>query len=69
MQFTEGDLAIATKDFSDSSKLGAGGFGIVYKGFVNGCNIAVKKLTQVWKNTNKLAFAHKFFTGLVWMLF
>ena len=53
MQFTEGDLAIATKDFSDSSKLGAGGFGIVYKGFVNGCNIAVKKLTQVWKKTNK----------------
>uniref|UniRef100_A0A0D9WZV4 Cysteine-rich receptor-like protein kinase 10 n=1 Tax=Leersia perrieri TaxID=77586 RepID=A0A0D9WZV4_9ORYZ len=40
-------LQNATNNFSDSNKLGAGGFGTVYKGkLLNGQEVAVKKLSQ-----------------------
>ncbi|KAL8460252.1 hypothetical protein ACS0TY_031969 [Phlomoides rotata] len=40
-------LANATNNFSEASKLGKGGFGVVYKGeLVNGREIAVKRLSQ-----------------------
>ncbi|XP_027364930.1 cysteine-rich receptor-like protein kinase 26 isoform X5 [Abrus precatorius] len=40
-------IRIATNDFSDSNKLGQGGFGAVYRGrFSNGREIAVKRLSR-----------------------
>ncbi|KAL8472011.1 hypothetical protein ACS0TY_029299 [Phlomoides rotata] len=40
-------IKIATNDFSDTNKLGEGGFGSVYKGkFENGQEIAVKRLSR-----------------------
>ena len=42
MQFTEPDLLEATSNFADDHKLGFGGFGDVYKGWINGCYVAVK---------------------------
>ncbi|KAJ3695983.1 hypothetical protein LUZ60_001360 [Juncus effusus] len=40
------DLRLATNDFSEAYKLGKGGFGSVYKGFLpNGEEIAVKRLS------------------------
>nr|GMC67586.1 cysteine-rich receptor-like protein kinase 2 [Ipomoea batatas] len=42
------DLRAATKDFSDETKLGEGGFGDVYKGMLkNGDVVAVKKLAKI----------------------
>nr|GLL18986.1 cysteine-rich receptor-like protein kinase 2 [Ipomoea trifida] len=42
------DLRAATKDFSDETKLGEGGFGDVYKGTLkNGDVVAVKKLAKI----------------------
>ncbi|XP_031107947.1 cold-responsive protein kinase 1-like [Ipomoea triloba] len=42
------DLRAATKDFSDETKLGEGGFGDVYKGTLkNGDVVAVKKLATI----------------------
>ncbi|GFQ07267.1 g-type lectin s-receptor-like serine/threonine-protein kinase at1g11300 [Phtheirospermum japonicum] len=42
------ELANATNNFSDASKLGKGGFGPVYKGVLeNGKEIAVKRLSKV----------------------
>ncbi|KAM5588589.1 hypothetical protein ABKV19_006847 [Rosa sericea] len=36
----------ATDDFSDSNKLGQGGFGAVYKGWLDGKEVAVKRLSR-----------------------
>lgn len=44
MQFTEKDIIQATENFSDSRKLGSGGFGVVY---INSSHVAIKKLTEV----------------------
>ncbi|XP_043811707.1 putative proline-rich receptor-like protein kinase PERK6 isoform X2 [Manihot esculenta] len=43
-QFTYMELAIATEHFSNNVLLGEGGFGQVYKGFIDGKLYAVKKL-------------------------
>lgn len=47
MQFTKEELSVATSNFDESRKLGSGGFGTVFKGWMKGSNVAVKKLTQV----------------------
>ncbi|XP_058094644.1 G-type lectin S-receptor-like serine/threonine-protein kinase At4g27290 [Magnolia sinica] len=45
--FNLDDVVIATDDFSESNKLGEGGFGPVYKGTLrNGIQIAVKRLSR-----------------------
>ena len=46
-EFTEDDLKIATNNFSAVRRLGDGGFGTVYRGYMNGTNLAIKKLTEV----------------------
>ena len=46
-EFTEEELKEVTEGFSLGRKLGEGGFGIVFRGYINGTNIAVKKLTEV----------------------
>ncbi|KAJ3707835.1 hypothetical protein LUZ61_011540 [Rhynchospora tenuis] len=38
------DLVVATNCFSDDNKLGKGGFGVVYKGLLDGQTVAIKKL-------------------------
>ncbi|CAJ2630364.1 unnamed protein product [Trifolium pratense] len=46
LQFNFDIIRVATSDFSDSNKLGRGGFGIVYQGKLpNGQMIAVKRLS------------------------
>ncbi|KAK1375183.1 Cysteine-rich receptor-like protein kinase 29 [Heracleum sosnowskyi] len=46
LQYDFGTVEVATNYFSDSNKLGQGGFGAVYKGtFQNGQEIAVKRLS------------------------
>ena len=47
MQFTEKTLSEATSNFSNDNKLGIGGFGTVYKGWINWSYVAVKELTEV----------------------
>ncbi|XP_006600869.2 cysteine-rich receptor-like protein kinase 10 [Glycine max] len=47
LQFNFNTIQVATEDFSDSNKLGQGGFGVVYRGRLsNGQMIAVKKLSR-----------------------
>ncbi|KAL9317360.1 hypothetical protein ACSQ67_013877 [Phaseolus vulgaris] len=47
LQFNFDTIRVATEDFSDSNKLGQGGFGIVYWGRLsNGLMIAVKRLSR-----------------------
>lgn len=46
------ELAIATDDFSDDKKLGEGGFGSVYKGFLRDLNLDVA-IKQVSKNSKQ----------------
>uniref|UniRef100_A0A803LKW5 non-specific serine/threonine protein kinase n=1 Tax=Chenopodium quinoa TaxID=63459 RepID=A0A803LKW5_CHEQI len=47
LEFGLDTIRVATNDFSDSNKLGRGGFGIVYKGkFSNGQEVAVKRLSR-----------------------
>ncbi|KAK1417750.1 hypothetical protein QVD17_26884 [Tagetes erecta] len=49
------DLALATNNFSDDQKLGEGGFGCVYKGYLSreGTMVAVKKVSQGSKQGKK----------------
>ncbi|KAI7740091.1 hypothetical protein M8C21_026368 [Ambrosia artemisiifolia] len=49
------DLVLATNNFSDEQKLGEGGFGCVYKGYLSGEGImvAVKKISQGSKQGKK----------------
>lgn len=47
IEFTYKQLKAATKDFSDSCKLGEGGFGPVYKGLLLFTTVAIKKLRKV----------------------
>ncbi|MBA0658900.1 hypothetical protein Goklo_011076 [Gossypium klotzschianum] len=44
--FNLGTIAIATNNFSPDNRLGQGGFGLVYKGTLNGKEIAVKRLSK-----------------------
>ena len=46
-EFTEEEITTPTEGFSLSRKLGGGGFSTVYWAYVNGANIAVKRLTEV----------------------
>ena len=48
LQFRERVICEATKEFSSENKLGAGGFGEVYKGYLNGTFVAVKRLSIVF---------------------
>jgi hypothetical protein len=43
--FSRAEVAAATSDFSDSHKIGEGGFGSVYGGRLRGLDVAVKKLS------------------------
>ncbi|XP_074267429.1 uncharacterized protein LOC141590770 [Silene latifolia] len=46
-QYDFNTLKIATRDFSDETKLGEGGFGVVYKGTLkNGQQLAIKRLSK-----------------------
>ncbi|KAK1419246.1 hypothetical protein QVD17_28409 [Tagetes erecta] len=47
LQYTFGTIKVATNDFSEENKLGAGGFGAVYKGKLgDGREVAVKRLAK-----------------------
>ncbi|KAM0010111.1 putative protein kinase RLK-Pelle-L-LEC family [Helianthus debilis subsp. tardiflorus] len=54
-RFPLSDLALATNNFSDEQKLGEGGFGCVYKGYLSceGIMVAVKKISQSSKQGKK----------------
>lgn len=54
-RFLYNDLAIATDNFSDEKKLGEGGFGSVYKGFLKELNVevAIKKVSKSSKQGRK----------------
>ncbi|PWA96170.1 legume lectin, alpha chain, conserved site [Artemisia annua] len=54
-RFSFRDLALATNNFSDDLKLGEGGFGCVYKGYLSheGMVVAVKKISQGSKQGKK----------------
>ncbi|RWR74085.1 L-type lectin-domain-containing protein [Cinnamomum micranthum f. kanehirae] len=47
-KFSHGELVLATTNFSDEKKLGEGGFGGVYKGYLNDLDlmVAVKKISR-----------------------
>ena len=40
-------ISSATENFSKDRVIGCGGFGIVYKGLINGSYVAIKKLNEV----------------------
>ncbi|XP_020206016.1 probable L-type lectin-domain containing receptor kinase S.5 [Cajanus cajan] len=40
------ELLAATRNFHSSNKLGKGGFGMVYKGTINGIDVAVKRISK-----------------------
>ncbi|KAI3692133.1 hypothetical protein L6452_31942 [Arctium lappa] len=54
-RFSDSDLSLATNNFSDNLKLGEGGFGCVYKGYLSreGMVVAVKKISQGSKQGKK----------------
>ncbi|KAI4963176.1 hypothetical protein ZWY2020_017041 [Hordeum vulgare] len=54
-RFRYSDLAIATSNFSDEKKLGEGGFGSVYKGFLKELKIevAIKRVSKTSKQGRK----------------
>ncbi|XBH82978.1 hypothetical protein VPH35_071519 [Triticum aestivum] len=53
--FRYSDLAVATSNFSDQMKLGEGGFGSVYKGFLKELKVevAIKKVSKTSKQGRK----------------
>jgi len=56
-RFRYGELAIATDNFSDKHKLGEGGFGSVYRGFLKemGLHVAIKRVSKGSKQGRKEA--------------
>ncbi|TVU49209.1 hypothetical protein EJB05_00507, partial [Eragrostis curvula] len=55
-RFSYGELAIATDNFSDEHKLGEGGFGSVYRGFLKEMNnlaVAIKRVSKGSKQGRK----------------
>ncbi|KAM3310879.1 hypothetical protein ACQJBY_031511 [Aegilops geniculata] len=54
-RFRYNDLAVATSNFSDKKKLGEGGFGSVYKGFLKELKVevAIKKVSKTSKQGRK----------------
>ena len=54
-RFRYGELAIATDNFSDKHKLGEGGFGSVYRGFLKemGLHVAIKRVSKGSKQGRK----------------
>nr|GME12034.1 putative receptor-like protein kinase At4g00960 [Ipomoea batatas] len=46
LKYEFGTIKKATNNFSDSNKIGQGGFGPVYKGKLNGHDVAVKRLSR-----------------------
>ncbi|GFP90788.1 probable receptor-like protein kinase at5g15080 [Phtheirospermum japonicum] len=51
--FTLSELKQATRNFSTSAKLGEGGFGCVFKGFINGSDDPAKKIDVAIKQLGK----------------
>jgi serine/threonine protein kinase len=51
-RFRYGELAVATDNFSDKQKLGEGGFGSVYRGFLKDMNLHVA-IKRVSKSSNQ----------------
>lgn len=47
MEFGETDLSKATNNFSIQERIGEGGFGCVYKGYMYGTTVAVKIMKEV----------------------
>ena len=47
LEFDEDAINTAIDNCSDNNVLGVGGYGTVYKGYLNGCFVAIKKLTVV----------------------
>jgi hypothetical protein len=54
-RFHYNDLAVATDNFSDDTKLGQGGFGSVYRGFLKELNlqVAIKRVSKGSKQGRK----------------
>uniref|UniRef100_A0ACD5WFA5 Uncharacterized protein n=1 Tax=Avena sativa TaxID=4498 RepID=A0ACD5WFA5_AVESA len=54
-RFLYNDLVVATNNFSDGNKLGEGGFGSVYRGFLNEQNlqVAIKRVSKGSKQGTK----------------
>ncbi|KAF7044118.1 hypothetical protein CFC21_053387 [Triticum aestivum] len=54
-RFRYSDLAVATSNFSDEKKLGEGGFGSVYKGFLKELKVevAIKRVSKTSKQGRK----------------
>lgn len=46
-KFSESEIMRATDNLDSSRKLGQGGFGLVYLGFISGTKVAIKKFTEV----------------------
>ena len=61
MVFSEEDIVKATDNFSHVNKLGTGGFGEVYKGWINGTYVAVKRLTEVQNSITLLCINYSIF--------
>ncbi|KAG8656379.1 hypothetical protein MANES_04G127340v8 [Manihot esculenta] len=47
-KYTFDELRVATEGFNDNYLLGEGGFGLVYRAFLDGKDVAVKKLKRIY---------------------